>query len=354
MSGFQKISIISFTAAGAARSIQIGQISSLSAELEVSTKCKKTNIVPYESSSLSDWTQKNFIEHRAMIFIGAVGIAVRSIAPYLKDKLSDPPVLVVDELGNYVIPILSGHVGGANELAKLLAKELGAQAILTTATDLNKTFAVDLFAKKNQLILSEKSGIVKVSSKILAKEKVPFSCSGEIRQDIPEELIQVPYPPKERISFLISPYESYEGKESGKADLQLIPRCIVVGIGCKRGKNKNEIQAAVQMQLKKYKIDARAICEITSIERKKDELGILELAKEYGVPFTVFSEEQLRQVEGDFAHSDFVQRQVGVDNVCARSAMAACERKGKLIADKWAYEGVTVALAEKKWSVMFE
>ena len=121
----------------------------------------------------TDYCAKDCFElHLPIIFIGATGIAVRSIAPFVKDKLTDSPVIVIDELGQFVIPLLSGHVGGANALAQEISQAIGATPVITTATDINKVFAVDVFAEKNGLRLLDKSKIKTVSSKILKGETI--------------------------------------------------------------------------------------------------------------------------------------------------------------------------------------
>ena len=125
--------------------------------------------------SVSAWAGEQMAAHHALIFIGACGIAVRAIAPWIMDKLHDSPVLVVDEMGKYVIPLLSGHVGGANELAVRLAGALGAVPVITTATDLHDSFAVDIFAKRNDLRICNREGIAKVSAKVLAGEEITMS-----------------------------------------------------------------------------------------------------------------------------------------------------------------------------------
>ena len=117
--------------------------------------------------SLSDWTRQQFAEKNAIVVIGACGIAVRMIAPFVSDKLSDSPVVVADEAGTFVIPLLSGHMGGANELAEQIAGQIGGIPVITTATDVNHTFSVDLFAKKCGLSIYNREGIAKVSAKIL-------------------------------------------------------------------------------------------------------------------------------------------------------------------------------------------
>ena len=112
--------------------------------------------IQFVEEPLGEWTKQRMMEGNAILFIGACGIAVRAIAPHLSDKLHDVPVLVMDETGQYVIPILAGHVGGANELARYLAAVMEAEAVITTATDLHEKFAVDLFAKKNHLQILNK------------------------------------------------------------------------------------------------------------------------------------------------------------------------------------------------------
>ena len=131
--------------------------------------------------SVSVWAGEQMAAHHALVFVGACGIAVRAIAPWITDKLHDSPVLVIDEQGQYVIPLLSGHVGGANELAVRLAGELGAVPVITTATDLHGSFAVDLFAKRNDLWIHNREGIARVSAKILAGEKITDRASGSGR-----------------------------------------------------------------------------------------------------------------------------------------------------------------------------
>lgn len=343
MSEFDTIAVMSFTAVGDSLARRIADLLAPFYCVSVSSK-HKNSMNAYEASSVTEWSGRQFLAHHAILFIGAMGIAVRAIAPHLRGKLVDSPVLVVDELGQYVIPVLSGHVGGANQLAQQLAQCLHAVPIITTATDLHKLFAVDNFAKKNNLRMFPKEGIASVSSKVLAGQQVQLSSERTIAGNIPEEVTVVDYPPRQKVEILISP-------RLGEADIQLIPVCIVVGIGCKRGKTRQELEEVVTMQLKANGLDWQSVYKLASIDRKADEAGILELAQKYRIPFETFSAEQLRQTEGTFVHSAFVEAQVGVDNVCARAAMAACLDTGKLLADKFAKEGITVALAERYWNV---
>ena len=162
-----KWSVISFTEKGAELAEKIKRFSK-----EQQLPCEiHTYHGRKQVENLNAWTKEQFSLRNAIIFIGACGIAVRTIAPFLKDKLTDSPVLVLDEAGNYVIPLLSGHVGGANEIALLLAELLGAVPVITTATDINNAFAIDVFAKKHDLSIDKKEGIKKVSAKVLEKKE---------------------------------------------------------------------------------------------------------------------------------------------------------------------------------------
>ena len=136
--------------------------------------------------SLADWTAAQFPVRRALVFVGAAGIAVRAVAPHLKSKAEDPAVIVLDETGRFVIPILSGHLGGANALAKEIAAELQATAVITTATDLRGVFAVDLWAKAQGMTVLQPERIKRVSAKLLAGEAVAVDCPWPIKGAPPE------------------------------------------------------------------------------------------------------------------------------------------------------------------------
>ncbi|MGF7143045.1 cobalt-precorrin 5A hydrolase [Anaerotaenia torta] len=367
-----RISVISFTARGAELSRQIYQSLEHGVEQKTEQKTEQTIEQSTEqkielslytkhkasgnrglisvSEPLSAWTEKQFEEKNALLFIGACGIAVRAIAPILRDKLTDPPVLVMDEAGQFVIPVLSGHYGGANALAKQLADRIGATAVITTATDVNGLFAVDVFAKSNNLAICNRSGIGKVSSIVLEIETVTMAVAGKWAGTPPKEVIMRPYPVQEKVSVLVSPFE--EGEDS--ADLQLCPRAILVGIGCRRGRTLSQIEAVLHKRMKKAGIRWEAVAAIASVDRKKEEEGLMELAAKYRIPFQTFSPGELSRVEGEFQASAFVQEQVGTDNVCERSAMAAAGSGGRLISEKYAEDGITIAIALQDWRVVFD
>ena len=133
---------------------------------------KKEGLKEREEEFLSQWTGKMFAEKRAMIFVSATGIAVRAIAPWIRDKMTDPPVVTVDEGAQFVIPLLSGHVGGANELARHIADWLEAVPVITTATDVNGKFAVDLFASAYHMTIIDRKEAKNISAAVLEGKQI--------------------------------------------------------------------------------------------------------------------------------------------------------------------------------------
>lgn len=291
--------------------------------------------------TLQEWCREAFLHAKLLIFVGAAGIAVRTIAPFVRDKFTDPAVLVVDEKGTYVIPILSGHVGRANEYAALLAEKLSATAVITTATDLNKKFAVDVFAQKNRLVIKDRVWAKKISAAILQGEKIGVFCEGAIVGNLPKELFRV----STQQQFSIGIH----------TESHLIPKAVTLGIGCRKGKPEQELEQFLLEQLEKQQIALESIACVASVDKKKEEPGIVAFCKKYGLKFQTFSAEQLSQVQGDFAESAFVEETIGVGNVCERAAMCAQHaQKAHFILNKTAQNGMTLAIAEKEWSVTFE
>ena len=252
------------------------------------------------AKKVAEWTKDAFEKYDAIVFVGAAAIAVRSIAPCLKDKLTDPAVLVVDEKNQYVIPILSGHVGGANALAVQLAAYLQAIPVITTATDIQGLFAVDVFAVKNHLLIADRRKAKELSASILEYEQKLVYADAMLTHEA-----------------VLPKYLSMKG-------LQLIPeKTVWIGIGCRKGTETDKIKAAIRYFLTEHAIDERSVAGIASIDVKAQEQGILDACREYNWPFITFSAEKLCALEGDFTASEFVKSHVGVDNVCERSALCA-------------------------------
>lgn len=288
------------------------------------------------------------------LFIGAAGIAIRSIAPWVKDKYSDSAVLVMDEKGKYIIPLLSGHIGGAVDLAYTIAKCTNGTVVTTTATDVQNKFAVDVFARHNRLRITDRIMAKNISAAILEGSKVGFFIDFPIEGVIPEELKQCTnieelneYP----WGILIS---DDADKEHFSNVLNLVPvekKKVIVGIGCRRGTNKEQIQTALNKLLISYEGSLEISC-FTSIELKKDENGIREIAEAYKVPFITYTAEELKSVDIVSKKSDFVKQVTGVDNVCERAARYCCP-EGRVIKPKTVINGVTLAVVQKIIKVKF-
>ena len=283
---------------------------------------------------LADWTRESFASCDALIFVGAAGIAVRSIAPYIQSKALDPAVLCVDETGRWIISILSGHLGGANALARRLAALTGGEAVITTATDINGLFAVDLWAKAQNMAVLQPERIKNVSAKILRGETITIDCPYPIAGTAPE-LVQC-----DRDADVIVSYRACETKA-----LQLVPRVLTLGIGCKRGTDAGTLKAAFQRFCIERGICPEAINGAASIDLKRDEAGLLTFCVSHGRPLRFYSAEELRGAPGDLTASAFVEATTGVDNICERAAVLASG--GKLIEKKYARDGVTFATAER-------
>ena len=315
---------------------------------ESATVSKKPDTIAV-TTSLSEWTGEQMAAHHALIFIGACGIAVRAIAPWIKDKLHDSPVLAADEMGKYVIPLLSGHVGGANELAVRLAGALGAIPVITTATDLHDSFAVDIFAKRNDLRICNREGIARVSAKVLAGEEITMSVqTGHLAVDetIPPGVRLCAYPPTGKVDVLIADdTEEIFRKES--AELLLQPKKYILGVGCKRDTDSTKLDLFLQKILEEQGIVIEQIAALASIDVKKEERCLLEFSEKYRILFRTYTAQELQAVPGEFHSSEFVKAQVGVDNVCERAALKAAGTGGWILLGKQAQDGMTAAIAKR-------
>ena len=272
-----------------------------------------------EDQPLADWTRESFSSCGALVFVGAAGIAVRSVAPHLQGKGADPAVLCLDERGHYVIPLLSGHLGGANALARRIAALTGGVAVITTATDLNGRFAVDLWAKRQDMALLQPERIKNVSAKLLRGETVTVDCPERIA-GTPPELV--------RLGRDADVVVSYRAREGGA--LQLAPRVLALGVGCRRGTGAGALETAFRAFCAERGVVPEAVERAASIDLKRDEAGLLSFCEAHGWPLRFYSAEDA----------------VGVDNVCERAAVLYAE--GSLIEKKFARGGVTFALAARQ------
>lgn len=355
---------------------------------------EEEGILP-QDKSLPEWTGSMFGQNRALVFIGAAGIAVRAIAPFVRDKMTDPPVVAADEAGHFCIPLLSGHVGGANELAETMADWLQGIPVITTATDVNGIFAVDVFAARRGLCITDRKEAKEISAWLLDGGKVGFFCDAQCgwaesgawpwlrrnqssdreadnretdnRETDNRETDNRQRSNRERENFRDSAegipchnicmnsvcrhniWITFRNSErpcaapAGEAAfLRLVPKMVVVGVGCRKGTLPDILERRVLKALEHEGIDPAAVKALATIDIKAGEEAVSRLAGRYGWELRTFTSGELLAVEGEFEESEFVRSTVGVGNVCERSCTA---RGGILLIHKQAGEGVTVAAA---------
>ena len=277
-----------------------------------------------------------------LVFIGSTGMAVRGIAPWVRDKKTDPGVTVIDEGGTYVISLLSGHIGGANALTARLARAIGAQPIITTATDVEGRFSVDAWAAERGFFIGSMALAKAVAGTILEGD-IPICAEKPLPQALPAGLVPGDQGP---LGIYVGIYDRCPFEQT----LQIIPRVLTLGLGCRRGTEKDTIALGVAEFLEPRGINPQAVTRVASIDLKADEQGLLAYCAERQLPVRFYSAVELRQAPGTFPPSAFVSSVTGVDNVCQR---AAAMEGGKIIVQKTVCRGITLALAEQDWEVSF-
>lgn len=313
-----------------------------------------------KDKSLSKWTESAFLEYEIVVFVSATGIAVRSIAPFLKSKVSDPAVICIDDNGMFVIPLLSGHLGGANRIAEKLSSSVGGKAVITTATDINGKIAIDSWAKDNNLVIENMTFAKECAMRLLENKpvglvsQVPVKVLAEGIQWIDNGLIfklddRLNYKCKKEfrkeVNFGIN--ISWETENFFSRELKLVPKGLVLGIGCRRGTDKDIIEKVVMDVLRENFICFSAISTVATIDLKKDERGLVDFSREHHLKFVTLTAAELSTAMGEFPKSEFVSKITGVDNVCQRAAVVAAQN-GEVLVEKTAREGVTVAVALPK------
>lgn len=288
--------------------------------------------------TLDTFTASAFASAQGIIFVGAVGIAVRAIAPYLRHKSVDPAVVVVDEAGQFAIPVLSGHLGGANALAREVALRTGAVPVITTATDVRGVFAIDEWARVQGCRVLPPEGIRRISGALLRGETVSVLSEFPISGNCPEGVTLL----RERDAV---PDAALTIHRQNEKTLCIVPPVVVLGIGCKAGTPERAIEDLYQEILEAQNLLPEAICGVATIDVKKAEAGLAAFCQKHGLPLRCFPADALNAVAGSFSGSEFVQKTVGTDNVCERSAV--CLSGGRLILKKTARKGVTMAAAVK-------
>ncbi|MDY0293503.1 MAG: cobalamin biosynthesis protein [Candidatus Methanomethylophilaceae archaeon] len=333
---------IGFTTRGCALAVRIADALGDGWEAYGKTSGDPGGSIPV-TGTLREWTEKAFSGSDALVFVGATGIAVRAVAPFLRGKTEDPAVVTVDELGRFSVSLLSGHIGGCNVLAERVAETIGAVPVITTATDINGLFSVDEFAARRDLTIDDMTIAKEVSAALLEGRPVGFLSDYPVSGDVPGCLEASP---AGDLGILItsSPSRSPFGRT-----LRLIPRNLAVGVGCRRGTPKDTIARRVEEVLEANGLSAKGLKAMVSIDIKSDEEGLLEFCSAYGIVSVFLSAGELASVPGKFRESEFVDGITGVGNVCERAAASF----GELVVGRDAADGVTVAVSRMPTGISF-
>lgn len=279
-----------------------------------------------------------------VVFIMAMGIIVREIAPYIKHKSIDPAILCLSIDGEYIIPVLSGHLGGANEFALEFEKRVGVKAIITTTSDLLNCKAVDMIAKDNNLVIDNFKDAMDITALMIDKKDILVLSDREIEID-DLEIVRESQIDKDTAGIINISYKT--DKTFSIPSARLIPKRLVVGIGAKRGSDFKTISNLLDRELKLHFLDIRAVNKITSIDLKEDEVGIIELSRELKVPFITYSCSELNSVVELFDQSDFVKKITGVGAVSMPSGYLGSNR-GECLVNKVVEDGVTLSIWEER------
>ena len=286
-----------------------------------------------------------FYETDAIIFIGSCETAIRTITPFIRSKAVDPAVVVLDEIGKNVIPLLSGQMVTANELAYSLADQLNANPVITNGNHLGGVFSIEAFAKKNHLNIVESVLAKEISNEILYGKPVGFECDYFIEGKVPESL-------------------GNEGKDAGifvstdllshpfEKTLHLVPKNIIIGLVCSPGTKASDIEQFIYSTLQKYQIPLTRIGRICSIYHLDDEPGIVEVARSLNVKYQTYSDETLEEITGNFTGCDSVGDIFNIDNASERCALRG-SHNGKLVIKKQERDGIAMAAAVKKLTIRF-
>ncbi len=286
--------------------------------------------------------------HDGLICVMAAGIVVRAIAPLCRDKKSDPCVLVLDEQGRFVISLLSGHLGGGNELARSVAAITGGVAVITTASDVTRHTPLDLWAARHDLQVVNPAQMAAVAARLVNNGGlnlfVRFGCGR-----VPDDLHLVATP--EEADVIVSPLCADHAVQPEA--LSLYPRTLILGLGCNRGTVAADFETAVTELCARHGLERRAISGIASIDLKADEAGLLQFALENKLPLSFNPAHELNRVEG-VAASPAVLAATGAKAVAEPAAMLAAGEGqqdgeiGKLLVRKMKWQDVTAAVAVKR------
>jgi cobalt-precorrin 5A hydrolase len=322
-------------------------------------KYSQTGVCELEGK-IGDFIKEKYEHLDAIVAVMATGITIRAVAPYLESKLVDPAIIGVDAAGNFVISLLSGHYGGANELTKIIAKGIEATPVITTASDSMGKQSVDELARILHLTIENPKSLTPVNAAIVNNERLVLVLIGDVK--IPHEIVNG-FEIKQvnsikEIEKIIRDYDAgaIVSKETLKMDdfskpiTWLRAKRIVVGLGCRKNSHCEHIVETVNAALKTTGLPAGRIDQFASVDIKRDSAAMINAAKLFDVPLEFLSVEALRSLSHpDLSpDSELVQEKIGVGGVCERAALIIAGKNSNLIHKKTKLNGTAVAIAEGK------
>lgn len=287
-----------------------------------------------------------FNKYDCIIGIMAAGIMVRNICSLTKNKMEDPAVLIMDDAGKHVISLISGHFGGANEIAKKIAGITGADPVITTATDVHGKIGIDSLAKKYHLDI-ENTEKIKIINSALVNDKTP-------ELFVPRKFDFILDDPNVETSYNGFKSTNNDFKAVFKGDEVILrPKNFVVGIGARRDISKENVENAIKKAMNILNLPIQRIDMISTGEMKRNEPGIIEAASKFNVPLEIISLDELKNFDyTGYSKSTFVREKFGISGVCEPAALIAAGDGSKLIFKKTSFNGVTVAIAVSKGLIM--
>lgn len=292
-----------------------------------------------------------FKTHEALVCIFSLGAAIRMIAPYLVDKKSDPAIIVIDDRANYIISALSGHLGGANALTRLVASFLGAQPVITTAADVNETIAVDLVGREFGWIIENFENVTKVSAFMVNEEKIAvYQDTGERSwwlAQLPRNVqvvdnMEIVKSPEFKAALIITDIVVKDPEILAKSVIYR-PKSLVVGIGLHWDTSKDVIETGISTVFNEKGLSFRSIRNISSINREAKVRGLDEFSKHHGIPVEIYDKAELATVNVPNP-SQVVNKFEGTPSVSEASSLLSS--KGELIVPKQKFPpNLTVAVS---------
>lgn len=349
----EKVAILAITKNG----IEIGMnLKKLYPDWEVYAPNKFSNnnsqINWFEESSTQK-IEELFSVNEALICLFSLGAVIRLLAPHLKDKKTDPAVVVIDDKCNFVISVLSGHLGGANQLTQDIANKIGAISVVTTAADVNKTIAVDLVGREFGWEIDDDTTVTRISALMVNEEKIAvYQDAGEKnwwkKKEFPKNVIEC-HTLKELIRSRAKGFLIISDKV---LDLDILndaviyrPKTLVVGIGLHWDTAKEKIESELVSCFKKYALSIKSIAKFATLKKPSDAKGLIELSKKLGIPIDYIDKDELAKIKAPNP-SNTVKSFEGTSSVSEASAIFAS--KGELIVEKQKFPpDLTIAVARK-------